>query len=193
MNKSKFLIIKLGQNKLNIIYTDLGKYEYLTGEDLGYKPDVVQKAKCEYSPLGQVFNKGLKTDEKEEGLLKRLKNIEDKTDNQSRENKDNQLGIESVIYMVNEELLQKAKNMTKELASQEKFIDYQNLYLKGGNNTEYGFKEHRSLKELFKAIYYRNIRRSKAERIQDEFDGIYGALKLYRPKKKKKTSKAEIF
>ena len=38
---------------------ELDKYEYLTGEDLGYKPDVVQKAKFEYSPLGQVFNKGL--------------------------------------------------------------------------------------------------------------------------------------
>ena len=60
----------------------LDKYEYLTGEDLGYRPDPVQKAKFEYSPLGQVFNKGLTTDEKSEGLLKRLRNIEDKTDNQ---------------------------------------------------------------------------------------------------------------
>ena len=38
---------------------ELDKYEYVTGEGLGYKPDVVQKAKFEYSPLGQVFNKGL--------------------------------------------------------------------------------------------------------------------------------------
>ena len=59
----------------------LYKYEYLTGEDLGYRPDPVQKAKFEYSPLGQVFNKGLTTNEKSEGLLKILKNIEDKTDN----------------------------------------------------------------------------------------------------------------
>ena len=43
---------------------ELDKYEYLTGEDLGYKPDVVQKAKFEYYPLGQVFNKGLDTSEK---------------------------------------------------------------------------------------------------------------------------------
>ena len=43
---------------------ELDKYENLTGEDLGYKPDVVQKAKFEYSPLGQVFNKGLDTSEK---------------------------------------------------------------------------------------------------------------------------------
>ena len=31
---------------------ELGKYEYLTGEDLGCKPDVVEKAKFQYSPLG---------------------------------------------------------------------------------------------------------------------------------------------
>ena len=60
----------------------LDKYEYLTGEDLGYRPDPIQKAKFECSPLGQVFNKGLATNEKSEGLLKSLKNIEDKTDNQ---------------------------------------------------------------------------------------------------------------
>ena len=36
---------------------ELEKYEYLTGEDLGYKPDVIQKAKFEYSPLGKVLIK----------------------------------------------------------------------------------------------------------------------------------------
>ena len=35
---------------------ELEKYEYLTGEDLGYKTDLIQKAKFEYSPLGKVFN-----------------------------------------------------------------------------------------------------------------------------------------
>ena len=29
---------------------ELDKYEYLTDEDLGYKPDLVKKAKFEYSP-----------------------------------------------------------------------------------------------------------------------------------------------
>ena len=43
---------------------ELDKYEYLTGEDLGYKPDVVQKAKFEYSPLSQVFNKGIDSNQK---------------------------------------------------------------------------------------------------------------------------------
>ena len=60
----------------------LDKYERVTGGDLGYRRNPAQKAKFEYSPFGQEFNKGLTTDEKSEGLLKRLKNIEDKTDNQ---------------------------------------------------------------------------------------------------------------
>ena len=38
---------------------ELEKYEDLTGEDLGYKPDVIQKAKFEYFPLDKVFNKGI--------------------------------------------------------------------------------------------------------------------------------------
>ena len=31
---------------------ELDKYEYLTGEDLRYKPGVVEKSKFEYCPLG---------------------------------------------------------------------------------------------------------------------------------------------
>ena len=53
----------------------LDKYEYLTGQDLGYKP-VVEQVKFEYFLLGRVFNNGLKKDDKKEGLSKRLKNIE---------------------------------------------------------------------------------------------------------------------
>ena len=43
---------------------ELEKYEYLTGEDLGYKPDVTQRAKFECSPLGEAFNKVFKKDNK---------------------------------------------------------------------------------------------------------------------------------
>ena len=52
---------------------ELEKDEYLTGEDLGYKPDVIRKAKFEYSPLGKVFNEGLDESDKKEGLLKKAK------------------------------------------------------------------------------------------------------------------------
>ena len=52
------------------------KYEYLTGENLGYNPRVVELANFEHSPLDKVFDKGLGNQAKKEGLLKRLKTIE---------------------------------------------------------------------------------------------------------------------
>ena len=38
----------------------LEKYEYWTGEDLGYKPSVFEKAKFEYSPLGVALPNNFK-------------------------------------------------------------------------------------------------------------------------------------
>ena len=40
----------------------LEKYEYLTGEDLGHRPSVLEKTKFEYSPLGMSFSKSFKKD-----------------------------------------------------------------------------------------------------------------------------------
>ena len=61
---------------------DLPKYEYLIKKDLGYKPDVFEQAKFEYSPLGKVFTDRLDKSDRKEGLLKRFKNIEDRNNNQ---------------------------------------------------------------------------------------------------------------
>ena len=59
---------------------ELRKYEYLTGEGLGYKPSAVEQAKFDYSPLGKVFTKGSDKDEdKNSGLFKRLKILKIKT------------------------------------------------------------------------------------------------------------------
>ena len=40
----------------------LEKYEYLTGEDLGHRPSVLEKTKFEYSPLGVSLSKLFKKD-----------------------------------------------------------------------------------------------------------------------------------
>ena len=70
--------------KISALFSNnLDKYEYLNGEDLGLKPSTAEQAKFEYSPLGEIFNKGLDEDkDKKEGLLKRLKNIEGKNEKQ---------------------------------------------------------------------------------------------------------------
>ena len=41
----------------------LDKYEYLTGEDLGCTPNLFEKAKFEFSPLGMSLRKAFKKDE----------------------------------------------------------------------------------------------------------------------------------
>ena len=58
---------------------DLDKYEFLTKQDLKYKPDALEHAKFTYSPLGKVFNDGLnkKDKTKKVGILQRLKSSED--------------------------------------------------------------------------------------------------------------------
>ena len=61
---------------------DLPKYEYLTKKDLGNKPDAFEQEKFEYLPLGQVFTDGLDKSNRKEGLLKRLRNIKDRSNNQ---------------------------------------------------------------------------------------------------------------
>ena len=41
----------------------LDRYEYLTGEDLGFKPKAFEKAKFEYSSLGMSLSKAFTKDE----------------------------------------------------------------------------------------------------------------------------------
>ena len=75
------------------------KYEYLTGKDLGLKPNTVEQARFEYSPLGKIFNRGLSEDDKKEGLFKRLENIKDKNEEQLKVLKD-QLEKHTIINKV---------------------------------------------------------------------------------------------
>ena len=62
--------------------TNLGKYEYLTGDDLGLKASAIEQAKFEYSLLDKVFTRGFKKEK--EGLLQRLKNIENKIKDENK-------------------------------------------------------------------------------------------------------------
>ena len=58
----------------------LNKYEFLTRKDLKYKPNALDKAKFEFSPLGQTLSIELdKTAEgyQEEGVMKLLKDMRD--------------------------------------------------------------------------------------------------------------------
>ena len=59
---------------------DLNKYEFLKRIDLNYKPNALDKARFEFSPLGKAFTMVLdKTAQgyQEEGVIKLLKDIRD--------------------------------------------------------------------------------------------------------------------
>ena len=59
---------------------DLNKYEFLKRIDLNYKPNALDKARFNFSPLGRAFNEGLdKTipNYQEEGAIKLLQEIRD--------------------------------------------------------------------------------------------------------------------
>ena len=59
-NQSQYDLVREAAKISALSYKELDKYEYLTGEDLGYKPGITEKAKFEYSPMGEVLSKGLK-------------------------------------------------------------------------------------------------------------------------------------
>ena len=153
---------------------NLDKYEYLTGKDLGLKPSAVEQAKFEYSPLGKIFNKGLSEDDKKEGLLKRLKNIEDKN---KVKNKD----IKEVTDFVDQPLSSEANELIEEIKTIQKNVNNRKLKFKGGNMKDYDFSDYKTVKELFRDLYHRNITIDEAERKQDEFNTVLHVLKNYSP------------
>ena len=89
----------------------MDKYEYLTGEDLNYKLSIVEPAKFDYSPLSKFFERGLKEENKKEGLLKRLKNIEDESEAQLKAIKRKNKNIKEVTDFVEEPLSLEAKGV----------------------------------------------------------------------------------
>ena len=123
---------------------NLDKYELLTGEDLDLRPNTVEQAKFEYSPYGRIFNKGLSEEDKKEGLFKRLKNIEDKSE-KLLEVKTNTIGnIKEVTDFVDQPLSFEAKELIEEIKNIQKDVDYRKLKIKGGNN--YDFSDYKTFK-----------------------------------------------
>ena len=141
---------------------NLNKYEYLTGEDLGFKPSTIEQTKFEYSPLGKIFTKGLKEEDQKEGLFKRLKNIEDtqkklisgnNNNNNNIDDDDDDDDDKSIYYTPKSEfdeknkrdlkqpnvfdylksLIQEAEDLMEEIEEADNDIDDYNLLFIGSN------------------------------------------------------------
>ena len=81
-NNAQYDISRLNAEISAFSEGDLDKYEFLTHKDLKYKPNALDKARFEFSPLGKAFfNQGLDKkaeNYKEEGVIKLLKDIRDR-------------------------------------------------------------------------------------------------------------------
>ena len=79
-NANQYKVVRLNAEISAFSSGDLNKYEFLKKIDLNYKPNALDKARFEFSPLGKTFNTGLdKTAQgyQEEGITKLLKDIRD--------------------------------------------------------------------------------------------------------------------
>ena len=140
----------------------------------------------------KFLTKGLDESGKKEGILKRLKSIEDQS-KITEEKKDNRLDIKSVGYAVDERLSQEVKNILDKLNNQEKLINYKKLDFKRDAKLGFYFSDYRSPKELFKAISYRNLSIEEGERLQDKFSTTFNELGEYDPRNPKyKESKIKL-
>ena len=79
-NVNQYKVDRLNAEISAFSSSDLNKYEFLKRIDLNYKPNALDKARFEFSPLGRAFNEGLdKTipNYQEGGVIKLLKEIRD--------------------------------------------------------------------------------------------------------------------
>ena len=79
-NINQYKVDRLNAEISAFLSGDLNKYKFLTRKDLKYKPNALDKARFNFSPLGKAFSVGLdKTSQgyQEEGAIKLLKDIRD--------------------------------------------------------------------------------------------------------------------
>ena len=170
---------------------ELEKDEYLTGEDLGYKPDVIRKAKFEYSPLGKVFNEGLDESDKKEGLLKKAK--KGKKQLQILVKKTNLVNDFKNVSFRNR-LNYEAKKAYDEIKEQSKINQIHKIrYIGSSAKHHYNFIIYLDLKKFAGSLYNVNLSLKVAKLKQRNMEDDIGRLEDCKPKKKKIKHKETVF
>ena len=157
--------------------------------------------------MGKIFNKGLSKDDKKEGILKRLKNIDDKNNAQLLEIEDQgkkQLGkIENINVgskpVKTISFFSTISEKTKELINKIKVIDdwLENVQLictKTDGKTKYDFSKFTFPLKFASKIYNYNLTLQKAQDNQQELERLINKLNNnYNPKKKRKKEKDDTY
>ena len=130
-NNAQYTLDRLNAKISSFSDCNLDKYEFLTRKDLGYKPNALQKARFEYSPLGKVFNEGLnKTNKKEllkdisEKITKFINDDNNDNNNNNDKNDDNNDNIDDKNDKNdnNDEYLLKLDKLFKNLKDDKEFF-----------------------------------------------------------------------
>ena len=133
-NVNQYKVDRLNAEVSTFSSGDLNKYEFLKRIDLNYKPNALDKARFEFSPLGKTFSTGLDKNVqgyKEEGVIKLLKDIrdnlarpprpnnnrDDDNDNDDNDNDDYDNRPFLTIEKLKKELTDK-NNLTQEMTDQ---------------------------------------------------------------------------
>ena len=134
--------------------------------------------------MDKIFNKGLSEEDKKEGLLKKLKNIEDKNELLLKI-KNMMEDIKEVSDFVKEPLSLEAKALTEEIRTIQEDVDYRKLIIRGANGVTYDFSNYKTFKELYRDLYSKKMTINDAEMRQKEFNSILNKLNKYQPKAQK--------
>ena len=165
---------------------------------------MIQKAKFEYSRFSKDFNKGLGESDKKEGLLKRLRNIEEKNKEQLDETEyqgERQLDViknysakkESFKELeFSSEEGQKPKEISAKVREAYSKTDYKKLLCVHTNETEYNFNNFKKLKKFVYDIHFGRISIKQTKDKHSEVKKLIIQLKGYNSKNKdRKRSRSE--
>ena len=197
-NAAEYDLDRKAANISALSSNNLDKYEYLTGEDLGLKPNTIEQARFEYFPLGKIFNKGLDKDGQKEGLFKRLKNIEngqknlikDDDDNKNiyytpiskfddKDDKDEKDKKPPNVFNYLKSLSQEANDLMDEIEEVNNEIDIYNLTFIGSNQEKFNFNTFRMPLNFLSDIYNGKISLKEAEFKQRDLEKEMEKLQFY--------------
>ena len=132
--------------------------------------------------MGKFFTKGLDEEEdKKEGSLKRLKNIEELL----KITKNKTKSIKEITSFSEEPFSPKAKVLIEKTRIIQKDADYKKLKTTGGNNITYNFSDFKTFNDLYKDLISKKMLIDDAEKKQDDFDAKLNDLNEYSPRNKK--------
>ena len=184
-NTNQYKVDRLNAEISAFSSDDLNKYEFLARKDLKYKPNALDKARFEFSPLRKAFRTGLdKTAEsyQEEGVIKLLKDTkdglrsgrnrpdnDDNDDNDDDDNDDNDDNDDDNDDNDDNDMpdLETEEDAAKRIAGHYDYLDKINKFKNGMENNMDNFDEKFKHKENKIYDKLNRLRRNKIEKINN--------------------------